>query len=71
MGFLEIVGATAIGATAPVILARYLDRRRERREIKALSKTGLGRYMEWFLGEADKNAGELAEQLKADRETHD
>jgi hypothetical protein len=69
MGFLEIVGATAIGATVPVILARYLDHRQKRRESEALSETGLGRYMEWFLSEADKNAGELAEQLKADRET--
>jgi hypothetical protein len=71
MDFFEIVAATAIGATAPVVLSRYLDRRQRRRENEALSETGFGRYFDWVLSEANKNAGEMADQLKAEREKRD
>jgi hypothetical protein len=61
--FLELIGASAIGATAPVLLSRYLDRRKERRENEALRKTGLGRFIEWYANEADKAAGTMADAL--------
>jgi hypothetical protein len=65
MDFWEIVGATALGATAPVILSRYLDYRANRRENRELMKTGLGRYMSHVLGEVDKDAGDLADRMKS------
>ena len=65
MDFLEVVGATALGATIPVVLSRYLDRRSQRRQSAELSKTGMGRYMEHFLSEVDRNAGEMADRLKS------
>lgn len=63
MDFLELIAASAIGATVPIILSRYLDRRQKRREEEALRKTGLGRFIEWYADEADKTAGMMADTL--------
>jgi hypothetical protein len=63
VGFFEIVAATALGATVPVVLVRYLDNRVRRRENKAFSESGLGRYMQSVMTSLDRNAGELADKL--------
>jgi hypothetical protein len=63
MGFLETVGATALGAAIPVLVARWLDRREQAR----FGKSGLGRYMAWLLGDADARAGAMADEMRSRR----
>jgi len=65
MDFVELVGATAIGAAVPIVVVRLLDRRAKRREADALSKTGMGRYMNQALANMDKIAGELADKRES------
>jgi hypothetical protein len=67
MGFWEIVAATALGATVPVLLARYLDWRPKRRTSSEFARTGLGRYMETVMDELDKNAGRTADEMRESR----
>jgi hypothetical protein len=67
MDFLQLIGASAIGATAPVLLSRYLDRRKEHRENEALRKTSFGRFIEWYTNEVDKAAGTMADALTSER----
>ena len=66
MSFWETVGAGALGASIPVLLSRFLDRRDRRKETTEFAGTGTGRYMNWVLSEMDKSAGEMVDRVQSE-----
>jgi hypothetical protein len=65
MDFGEIVAATAVGGTVPVLVAHWLNRRKDKQQAEAWNQSGFGRYMNQAVADVDEIAAKLADERES------